>query len=470
MSGERTDPADDAPPDPDRDGEAFPYASEVLDSLRAQVALLDTDGTILAVNEPWRRYDEERRAERGPLGVGADYLQRLRDVAADANGYARSALEGLEAVLAGERDRYQLEYPHPDGEHWFLLVATPLQARATGAVVSRTDVTDRKRAERRLQASEQQYRSLFDHNPDAVYSFDLEGNFVSANPACEKVSGYTPRELLLSTFDPLLVPEQRERVKEHFRRAAAGETVRYDTTILHKEGHPVHLQVTNVPMTVDGEVVGVFGIAKDVTELHRVQEELEHQAHHDWLTDLANRPLFRDRLSRALSRVERHGGGLGVLFIDLDAFKRVNDRLGHAAGDRVLVETARRLERCSRSEDAVARMGGDEFTVLVEHVDSPEDLRPVARRIMEALEEPIRLEEHDTSVEVDVEVEVSVGGAVHVTGGEVEDGDDDRPLDADELVRRADLAMYRAKQREGSAFRLFDPELDEIEATSRKRF
>ena len=460
MSSHGQQPAGGPSLDPGRDGGAIPRATEVLDSLRAQVALVNAEGTVVAVNEAWRRYDGERD-DREPLGPGADYLGRVREVAGRGNAYARSALEGIESVLAGDRDRFELEYPHPDGEHWFLLAVTPLRGEAEGAVVARLDITDRKEAERRLQASEQQYRSLFDHNPDAVYSFDLEGDFVSANPACEDVSGYAPDELLDSNFEPLIVPEQRERIKEHFRRAASGETVRYDATIRHKDGHRVHLQVTNVPMMVDGEVVGVFGIAKDVTELRSVQEKLEHRALHDWLTDLGNRPLFRERLGRALARVGRHGGGIGVLFADLDEFKRVNDRLGHAAGDRVLVEVARRLQACSRGEDAVARMGGDEFTVLVEHATSPEELEPMARRIVEAVEEPIHLEEHD----VTVEVEVSVGGTVHLTDGDVEvDG-----VEPDELVRQADLAMYRAKQEEGSTYCRYDPELDEMRAPRRGR-
>ncbi len=462
MSSDGEQAADSSPLDPGRDrGGRIPHATEVLDSLRAQVALVDREGTIVAVNEAWRRYDGERTADRSPLAAGADYLRRVREVAEEGNEYARSAAEGLAAVLSGERDGYQLEYPHPDGEHWFLLVATPLQGEPGGAVVTRRDVTDRKRAERRLQASEQQYRSLFDHNPDAVYSFDLNGDFTSANPACEDVSGYTPEKLLQSSFEPLIVPAQRDRIKEHFQHAAEGRTVRYEATIRHRDGHHVELQVTNVPMIVEGEVVGVFGIAKDVTELRRMQEELEHQALHDWLTDLANRPLFRDRLGRALSRVRRHGGGIGVLFADLDDFKRVNDRLGHPVGDRVLVEVAERLETCSRGEDAVARMGGDEFTVLVEHATSQAEMEPVARRIVEALEEPIRLDDLD----VEVKVEVSVGGTLYLADGEL----DDDGIEADELVRRADLAMYRAKQREGSACCFYDPDLDEIEAPRRER-
>lgn len=461
MAGDAEQATTGVPLDPGREGEAIPYATAVLDSLRAQVALIDPDGRIVAVNQAWRAYDEERTPDRPALAAGADYLERVRRVAEEGNDYARAAARGLEGVLAGKREGYQLEYPHPDGEHWFLLVATPLLGAARGAVVTRRNITERKQAERRLQASEQQYRSLFDHNPDAVYSFDLEGSFVSANPACQEVSGYAPGELLKSSFAPLIVPEQRERVKECFRRAASGETVRYEATIRHKDGHRVELQVTNVPMMVDDEVVGVFGIAKDVTELRQVQRELEHQALHDWLTDLGNRPLFRNRLSGALARVSRHGGGIGVLFADLDDFKRVNDRLGHAAGDRVLVEVARRLEECSRGEDAVARMGGDEFTVLVEHATSAGVLSPVAGRIIQTVAEPIELKEHDLTVEV----EVSIGGTLFLTEGDLED---DR-VEADELVRQADLAMYRAKQQEGSAYCLFDPELDEIDVSRRER-
>jgi diguanylate cyclase (GGDEF)-like protein/PAS domain S-box-containing protein len=137
------------------------------------------------------------------------------------------------------------------------------------------DISERREAERRLQESEQRYRSLFDHNPDAVYSFDLEGNFLTANAACEKVAGYAIEELLQMSFIPLIVPEDLERTLQGFERAASGEPQNYEIAITHKDGHRVELNVTNLPILVAGEIVGVYGIAKDITERKRYEDALK---------------------------------------------------------------------------------------------------------------------------------------------------------------------------------------------------
>ena len=139
------------------------------------------------------------------------------------------------------------------------------------------DLTDRHRMQEELARSEERYRSLVEHHPDAVYSFDLDGTFRSANDACEKVSGYRPEELVGSDFEPLLVPEDRERVREHFEAAAVGDTRHYEAAIHHRDGRRVELSVTNVPIRVGGDVVGVYGIARDVTGRKELQRTLERR-------------------------------------------------------------------------------------------------------------------------------------------------------------------------------------------------
>ncbi len=134
-----------------------------------------------------------------------------------------------------------------------------------------------KQIERRLEESEQRYKSLFEYNPDAIYSFDLEGNFLSANPACHKISGYSGEELMQMSFMPLIVPEDSERTLYRFRKASKGAPQNYETAITHKDGHRVELNVTNIPIVVDGKIVGVYGIAKDITERKWAEESLRER-------------------------------------------------------------------------------------------------------------------------------------------------------------------------------------------------
>jgi len=179
-------------------------------------------------------------------------------------------------------------------------------------------------------------------------------------------------------------------------------------------------------------------LIKEMTE--RKQAQLYHLAHHDPLTSLPNRLLFYDRLSQAISQAERTGKNLGVLFIDLDHFKRVNDTLGHPMGDLLLREVSQGIQNCLRSGDTVARQGGDEFTVILTNVAQPEDVEMVGQKILALLSQPIRLQEQE------VRVTCSIGASLFPQDGE----------NIDVLIQRADTAVYHAKQSR-NCFRYFNP-------------
>lgn len=181
-----------------------------------------------------------------------------------------------------------------------------------------------------------------------------------------------------------------------------------------------------------GPVRRTVAIAEDVSAQKTAVAELERQALHDPLTGLANRTLFMDRLRHALHRAQRSGEGIALLFMDLDDFKAVNDRLGHAEGDRLLQEVAGRLRRCVRGEDTLARLGGDEFAVLLERVDSATVAASTAKRIAEALAEPVELDGGRVKVRIDASIGIAISRASFLR-------------EADELLRAADSAMYRAK-------------------------
>jgi PAS domain S-box-containing protein len=206
------------------------------------------------------------------------------------------------------------------------------------------DVTELHRAARRLEESEERYRSLFEHHPDAVYSLDTEGRFLSANPACETLSGYTPEELLGKSFAPLIAPEQVEASRARFRLAIEGTAHRFETMIQHKRGYPVELDVTNIPVVVGGQVVGVFGIARDLT----AQRALEAQL----------------RQAQKMEAVGRLAGGVAHDFNNILAAitgfaELLRDNLGENSPDRADVEEilkgARRATALTRQLLAFSR-------------------------------------------------------------------------------------------------------------------
>lgn len=302
------------------------------------------------------------------------------------------------------------------------------------------DITESVLADQRLAESEQRYRSLFDHNPDPVYSFDLEGTLISANAALSRMTGYSIEEILGMSYTEVVVPEDMPRVREHFREAAAGTPQEYECRALRRDGSPVDIHVTNLPIVVDGEIVGVYGVAKDISQRKSLERQLKHMAFHDWLTDLPNRPLFMERLENALAGLSRRPGSIALLFIDLDTFKQVNDTFGHDVGDRALRTVARLISACIRAGDTIARMGGDEFTVLLLDVERQKEALDIAERILELLGQPIVVAGHTVSFSASIGIVLSSSPA-------------DGALD---LLRRGDAAMYEAKAAGKARYKVYE--------------
>jgi diguanylate cyclase (GGDEF)-like protein/PAS domain S-box-containing protein len=305
------------------------------------------------------------------------------------------------------------------------------------------DISERYLAEQRLAESEQRYRSLFYHNPDAVFSLDPRGNCLTANPACEQITGYPIEAILATPWSALVVPEDHPRTLRHIARTARGDAQAFEISILRKSGERARLHVTTLPIIVNGQIVGIYGIAKDETERRTLEERLAHQAFHDSLTHLPNRNLFLDRLQHALARAGRNQTMLAVLFLDLDNFKVINDSLGHEVGDQLLISVAERLNASMRADDTAARLGGDEFILLLEEINSVREAERVAQRIHDILKAPFNVGHRE------VYVTSSIGIAISTSAG-------DRP---DELLRNADVAMYGAKRNGRACCEVFSQEM-----------
>jgi diguanylate cyclase (GGDEF)-like protein/PAS domain S-box-containing protein len=302
----------------------------------------------------------------------------------------------------------------------------------------------RRELQRRRLASER-YASLFENNTDAIVAIDASGGITGANPAFARLSGYSPDELLDVAFPSLVTPNDRRQVLEILGRASKVGSKTLETVLLHRESHEVPIELTTVPIAIDGQTLGAYHIIRDHTERKQLEEQLEARALHDHLTGLPNRSLFEDRMEHAIRRVRRNGGRVALLYMDLDGFKLVNDTTGHAAGDELLVEVAARLRCFLRDGDTVARLGGDEFAILLEDVTDEDASTSTAARVVELINQPFTLSENR---------EVHIGASVGVA---VSRADTQGP---EELVSQADTAMYEAKRQGGHRLQLYSVDLE----------
>jgi len=295
-----------------------------------------------------------------------------------------------------------------------------------------------------LRRGEERFRSLVQNSSDVVTIADADGTIRYLSPSVRRVFGYEYRDLLGTSLAALIAPKQRSDFREALWQSAVepvGPTVG-EFLVIDSGGRirPAEITITN--LIDDPNVGGLVLNTRDIGDQKRLQDELSHQAFHDSLTGLANRALFKDRVEHALLRTRRRRRPLAVLFLDLDRFKAINDSFGHASGDALLTAVSQRLSGCVRVEDTVARLGGDEFAVLVENLAGDAELDIVAERIRDTFREPIVIDGRE------LVVAASVGIALSHSGDET----------ADDLLRNADLAMYRAKAGGGGA-RLYHPEM-----------
>ena len=295
------------------------------------------------------------------------------------------------------------------------------------------DITERKKAETGWRLSQ----FCIDHAAIGIFRIDEDGNIIEVNEQACASLGYTREELCALTvfdIDPTFAPETWLEHRKQMRARGAGTI---ETLHRRKDGSFFPVEVTINYFDYEGQTFS-FSFARDITERKQAEEQLRHQATHDELTGLANRTLLQDRLEQSIHYTNRSQRLLAVLLLDLDRFKIINDSLGHGFGDELLRLAAKRLEQAVREADTVARMGGDEFVVLLAEVAEVDDVGLVAKKILENLTRPYSLGGRE------ITVTASLGVSLYPRDG----------ADAATLLRNADVAMYRAKE-EGDTFRFY---------------
>lgn len=324
--------------------------------------------------------------------------------------------------------------------------ASPLTRKngdTAGAFAFVSDISDQKRTEFELRYLSQ----AVEQSPASVIITNTDGHIQYVNSKFTDMTGYEPDEVIGMSTRLLSSGFSSPKVHEElWDTIKAGEIWRGELHDRRKNGEFFWVETAITPIRDDtGDITHYLAIQEDVTIRKKYEEELVQQANYDKLTGLPNRLLGADRLDKALQHSKRLNNNAALLFLDLDGFKKINDSLGHATGDRLLQETAQRLSHCVRASDTVARWGGDEFLIVLPDLATPESAELVAEKVLEVCSAPYHLDGYELSVTA------SIGISVYPLDGQ----------DGTELMRNADAAMYAAKESGRDRLRFFKPELNQ---------
>ncbi len=419
-----------------------------------RLVLLDEEGAVVAASSDEEGHWSVSKAASGWLRDSAKTTQQLALTRLPEDVRTQLRLEDGEVVLL-------LPLSVRDAARGLLVLCSPeriprelvdsLESVASQVSLAVEGASLAEDLHRRQ--SEARFRSLVAHSSDLITVLDAHGTVTYQSPSVQRVLGYRADEIEGRDFARLLSESDRPRLAQIVAGVGeayvggGAETHVIECSLRHRDGAWLQFEVQHTDLLQDEHVRGVVLNSRDVSERKAFEDQLAHQAFHDPVTSLANRALFADRVQHSIKRSSRGGPAIGVMFIDLDDFKTVNDSLGHAAGDTVLQEVGRRLQGVVRPGDTVARFGGDEFAILLDGITDSAEAADVAGRILGVLELQYDIDGKQ------VYPRASVG--ICLAGEEFDSSD------AEELLRNADVAMYMAKRDSKGSYRVFEPAMHE---------
>jgi diguanylate cyclase (GGDEF)-like protein/PAS domain S-box-containing protein len=423
------------------------FTASILDSLPAHIVVLDPQGYIISVNQAWKRFVQLNslpNANPAETDVtGWNYLEGSAKGITEKDREIIEILDGTKSVLTGVEKYFHTEYPchSPTEKRWFHMTVSPLQNLKGGVVISHENITERKLAETELRIAATVFESQ-----EGMMIADADKRILSVNQAFTRLTGYSADEVIGKNPRFLYSGKHEEEFYNSVWQNIA-DTGEWQGEIWNKRKNgdiaPEQMTITAVKTKYD-EITHYVATFTDITERKIAEERINRLAFYDTLTQLPNRRLLYDRINHGIDIYRRTGQQMAVLMMDLDKFKAVNDKLGHAAGDELLKQVAERVKNRLREVDTVARLGGDEFVILIENVTDFQNLARIADAIIDALSQPFILYERHKA-----HIGASIGIAIFPEHGN----------DIELLMDNADIALYHAKNQGRGCFAYFSEQL-----------
>lgn len=393
----------------------------------------DEDGDLVYTMAEGKLMDE--------IGVNSQALFKKTPYEAFPKEIAAIKQFHYEKAFEGNRVNYEIEL---SGKLLYVDVSPIKQGDTVFEIVGSVhDITELRTTQRELQENQQHYQSLFEHSQDYVITYDTNGKIINMNPKAKEIFGCSKE----ASYEKMIVKEYLDLRNHCFQMAVHGNPQNLEIEKITKNGEKIFFNLNFLPIIVDKQIKGVYSIGKDITEQKKIQEMNAYLAHHDELTNLPNRRWIEQKTSESLLLAEKNKHRLAVLFIDLDRFKNINDTLGHFIGDQLLIQVSERLlESVNEENHYVARMGGDEFMVLCPVIEeSNKEGITVAENILQKLSSHFYIEDFELFVTA------SIGISIYpLDGGNVVD-----------LMKKADIALYRAKDQGRNTYQIYSTNMDE---------
>jgi Amt family ammonium transporter len=403
------------------------------------IMMIEEDSTLLLVNSEFEKFSGYTKKEvEGRMTLAAFFAEK------EIPGILEK--HRLRRINEGcAPSSYETQFMDKSGRIKPVFVSVSMIPNTRQSLGSLIDLTRLRRAEENFHKQQAYFNQLFEYSPQAIIITDIEGIALNINKGFEDLFGYNLQEMKGKYNRHVIVPsdilEEAEAFNNSIRR---GQSIHKESYRKTKDGRLIPVSVLGYPIGMNQKIENIFYIYEDISERKTFEAELYRQAFYDSLTDIPNRVLFMERLQRSIERRKRRKDYFfAVMLIDLDRFKYVNDSLGHFAGDKLLIEVARRFRQCLREVDTVARLGGDEFAVLLEEIDAKADVIHIARRLQKTAEEPFYIENHH------VHISASIGIVVQTKWYST----------SENILRDADNAMYRAKEQGKARFKVFNQKM-----------